>query len=484
MANTLRKLKEQYYNTALVVKASFWFLVCSILQKGISLITTPIFTRLLTTEEYGVFSVYNSWFQIVLLFVTLRLDGGVFNKGMSKFRDEKNEYTASMQGITTCICIFCGIFFLFFYKSIGLLTELTVDLLGLMLLHLFFTPAISFWTLRQRYDYKYRSVVTVTLLLSFFNCVVGLICVFSSQNRGVGRIFSIVLVHCICGIGIYINNFLKGKCFIKKAHAKFALVFSLPLIPHYLSMYILNSSDRIMIQKICGTADVALYSVVYNISMILQFIVDSLNSSLAPWLYKKLEEGDTQYLEKIILTLAVWIFAFLALFMLVAPEVIYILAGEKYMDAVRIVPCITSSILCIFIYQLVGNIEFFYDANKFTVFVSFGGAILNIVLNYFAIPVFGYVAAGYTTLTCYIVFVFAHTLYAKKLSNKIDGITIISPFKVSWLCTVLVVYSAIMILLYDYIIIRYVFILGILCIAALNYKKILYVLKPLSKKDR
>ena len=46
------KFLQKYRNMSVQV-GSFWFLICSFLQKGISSITTPIFTRLLTTEEYG-----------------------------------------------------------------------------------------------------------------------------------------------------------------------------------------------------------------------------------------------------------------------------------------------------------------------------------------------------------------------------------------------------------------------------------------------
>ena len=42
-------------------KAALWFTICGFVQKGISFITVPIFTRLLTTEQYGVVSIFYSW---------------------------------------------------------------------------------------------------------------------------------------------------------------------------------------------------------------------------------------------------------------------------------------------------------------------------------------------------------------------------------------------------------------------------------------
>ena len=82
----MQKLLNKYRGLSLVAKATIWYMICSVLQKGISVITTPIFTRLLTTEEYGLYSVYVSWESIFIIFVSLRLDYTVFNKGMSKYK--------------------------------------------------------------------------------------------------------------------------------------------------------------------------------------------------------------------------------------------------------------------------------------------------------------------------------------------------------------------------------------------------------------
>ncbi len=44
---------NRYRAIPIAAKASIWFIVCSVLQKCISMITLPIFTRLMSTEQYG-----------------------------------------------------------------------------------------------------------------------------------------------------------------------------------------------------------------------------------------------------------------------------------------------------------------------------------------------------------------------------------------------------------------------------------------------
>ena len=70
---SLKNLITKYQNMQAPVKASLWFLICGFLQKGISLIATPIFTRVMTAAEYGRYNVYVSWFNFVQIIATLYL---------------------------------------------------------------------------------------------------------------------------------------------------------------------------------------------------------------------------------------------------------------------------------------------------------------------------------------------------------------------------------------------------------------------------
>ena len=110
----LQKLLGKYNSLSVQVKATIWFFVCSVLQRGISVITTPIFTRLLTTGEYGQYSVFNSWLSIIQIIVTLQLAAGVYTMGIVKFKDEEKVFTSSLQGLNLVLClVWTGIYFLF-----------------------------------------------------------------------------------------------------------------------------------------------------------------------------------------------------------------------------------------------------------------------------------------------------------------------------------------------------------------------------------
>ena len=65
------KLLSRYQKLSLPIKAVFWFTIGSFIQKAISIITVPIFTRLMSTEEYGIVNIYNSWSSILIIICTL-----------------------------------------------------------------------------------------------------------------------------------------------------------------------------------------------------------------------------------------------------------------------------------------------------------------------------------------------------------------------------------------------------------------------------
>lgn len=88
----LKKLKTKYFSLSVAVRAAVWFTFCNLLQKGITMISMPIFTRLLTTEQYGEFTVYQSWYSIINVIVTFNLSGNLILNGMSKYENRRTIY--------------------------------------------------------------------------------------------------------------------------------------------------------------------------------------------------------------------------------------------------------------------------------------------------------------------------------------------------------------------------------------------------------
>ena len=474
----LKKLLNKYRAIPAVAKVAFWLAFCNIVQRGISIITLPYFTRVMSSNEYGQFSVYNSWLQMLTILTTLRLNYAVFDMGMKQFADDRDGYTSTMQTVTAGLTLIVFCVYFIFRKQVNQLIELPTFIMVGMFAELLVSPAISFWGLRKRYDYVYKPIILRTLLMAFLNAALGVLAVYFAKEKGYARILSCVAINCIFGGILFICNLKNGKKFFVWKYAKYAVLFTLPLLLHYLSEYILDQFDHIMVQKFCGFAVAGIYSVAYNAGALMKVITTSINTAIVPWQYKKLEDEEFSSLDNILFSIMMFVGICAILFSALSPEIMRILANQEYFDAIYVIPPVAIGVFFSFAYTTFANVEFFYNNTKFTIYISTAGAILNVILNFIGIQLFGYVAAAYTTLICYIVFAYGHYFYMTKCVKETVQVQNPFNFKRFNLLSIIVSVSCILIVsVYDYPVIRYLMILG--TIGYLIYKRaqILSILK-------
>lgn len=480
---SLTILLRKYKDLKAPAKAALWFTVSNILQKGISFISTPIFTRIMSKEQYGAYSVYQSWYSIVIIFATLNLYAGVYNNGMTKYPEDRSRYTSSLQGLSTSItCILLVIYLCaldFWNEIFGLSTIFVLAMFAEILV----IPGYNFWSAGQRYDYKYRKQILVAVLITLLVPIAGIISVLNTTYKAEARVISMVLVH-ICFAGFfYLYNFKKGKTFFNKTYWKFALAFNIPLIPHYLSQTILNQVDRIMISNMIGSGEAAIYSVAYTVSMMMTIVTNAINNSFVPYTYKSMKSRNMDGVRKNSNFLVVIVFAICILAMAFGPEIIWIVASPDYYDARWIIPPVAAALFFMFLFPLYCNIEFYYEETKCIMVASCLAACINIGLNFIAIEAFGYIAAAYTTLFCYILLVFTHYfvhLWVMKKHGHTEKIYN-TKFFVE-LAIVLLGVMIVMTMFYDIWFLRYSIILGISVVIIIKRTLIMKNLKEVIKK--
>jgi len=339
------------------LKSGMWYTVANFLTKSIGIITTPIFTRLLTKAEYGQFNNFTSWTAIFSIIVTLNL-GSTFISARYDFKDRFDEYILSMFSLSSLSA-------LVWIALLNIFSNVSAELLGLsrlyincMMAYLLFLPAVDLFQTRERYYFKYKSSVAISILTVVGTSLVSVLLVVSLKNRLNGMVFGYVFPTVLIGVVISSHLMYVGKR-IDTRYWGYALKFCLPFIPHLLSLTLLNSMDRVMITKICGAEDTALYSLAYSCGHIISILLTSLNSAYAPWLGEKLvnkEEKEVYDFSK------VYVSAFMVLatgIMLIAPEILLILGGKKYMDAIYVMPPVAMGCVCQFVYTMYVNVEQF-----------------------------------------------------------------------------------------------------------------------------
>lgn len=468
----MNRILRKYNQLAVEVRASFCFLICSFLQRGISVVTTPIFTRLMSTQEYGQYSVFQSWLDIVTIFVSLKFYAGVFLQGIVK-QENKYKFASAMQGLSFTLAIIWTVIYCIFNSSFNKITSLTTIQMVAMLLLIWTTGVFSYWSVEQRMENKYKPLIIITVLTSFFKPATGIILVITSEDKVTARILGLAFIELFFYIGLFIKDMKKGKCFYDKTIWKYALSFNIPLIPHYLSMAVLNSSDRIMIKYYQGESKAGIYSLAYSLALIMTLFNSALLQTVEPWLYKKINAKEEKDISKVAYITLAFIASVNIGLIAIAPEAVKIFAPPEYAEAIWIIPSVAMSVYFMFAYSLFAAFEFYFEKTHYITLATLVGAVANIILNMIFIPVFGYYAAGYTTLVCYILFAVMHYFFMTQIcKNKLKGEKIFNIKILLAITSIFMLSGLIFLLSYNYIVVRYILI-AILFLAVVRGRKVI-----------
>lgn len=420
MKGALIGLKNKYIGMSAPVKAAFWFTVCSFLQRGVSMITTPVFTRLLSTEEYGLYSTYLSWESVLLIVVTLCLYKAIMNLYI-KYEDQERVLSA-VCGLEFTLSFIWLVIGVTFREKIGELLGLSPVLVCCLFVYFMFQAAFQCWSLYKRYVYDYRGLIIITLLLTAGSAFFGVFAVTFITPTAEARAVSAVVVVSLIDIALYASIFHRAKVFYDKKIWFFALGFCIPLMPHYLSEFILQSSDKIMINYLCGSRDVALYSVAYSAGSLITLITSAINSTFAPYQYQKIKSGEYALLAKRANEVLIFVGAMLAGIMIFSREIVLIFGGMKYIESVDVLIPICIGVFFNYTFQLFARVQEYYERKLMVVIPSILCAVLNLILNYIFINLYGYQAAAYTTFFCYAFFCLLHYFFYRKVCRELlDG---------------------------------------------------------------
>lgn len=416
---------NKYHNMPLPIKAAFWFTICNLILKGISFITVPIFTRLMSDVEYGKLSLFLSYEQLLVILATWEIQMGAYQKGLFKYKNEENIFTISTQAIVNILSVIFFFIIFIFNDYVIKFTGMSRMVLAFLMMYILFQPAYNCWLIRKRTSYSYKSSVIVTLLYAIINVAVPMTALLLVKRTAEVKFVSTLICSTIFCIIFYLPYAKYWKIFLYWKRVKeywlFLVKFEAPLVLHSLSYLILSQADRVMIGKMVGEAEAAYYSVAYSIGSVVSILQNSINQTLIPWMYQMLEKKKYNKIGNIINYILMGISSIMLMFILVAPDIIMLLFEKNYYEAIWCIPPIVMGVYFMFLYSVFVNVETFFEKTKYVMYVSVACGLINIVLNYICIKIWGYIACGYTTMICYIIFAIGHYYFMRK-TVKAEGI--------------------------------------------------------------
>ena len=393
-----------------VLKSGIWYTVSSIAIRAVAIITSPIYTAMLTTDDYGRANTFNSWIELFNVVTCLCV---VYSVGRAKidFKDKFDEYLSALQGLSSTFAFAVLIIVTIFREQISGLIKYEVPLVMALFVYLVIYPSVQYMQEKCRFEYKYRENIAISLITCIGTVVLSITLMYLfNDRRYIGKILGTILPTFLMGIGFYFNILKKGRVFYNPRYWKYALRIGLPMIPHAFAIMVLAQIDRLMIKDICGDADAGLYIYGYSIATLLSIFTNAIGQAWLPWLNERMDAGDrdrVRSMQKKLILLG----CFLSIgFITVAPEALMVLAprARAYWVAKWVIPPVALGTLAQYFYTHYVNIELFYKKTPVIAVSSIFAAIVNYILNYVFIPRFGYIAAAYTTFASYLLLMLFH----------------------------------------------------------------------------
>ncbi len=391
----------------------------TLLQKGIGFFLLPLYTAFLTPEDYGIVTVVTSISSFMSVLVMMALNGAATR---FHYKNTDENYRKVLWGTITTIVIISslgwGSVFFTFHRFlvdpfIGEVTFYPYAVIGLA--NTMITPLYLLFqcNLQARQEAFHYSINT----LFNFLVHVGLAIVFIAVLKmgAVGMLLANVTTSLLFFIYVLILFVPKTKIGIDKNVAKESFRYSLPLLPHQISIWSAGTLDRLFLNGIKGKAVTGVYSVGQQFGSVISTIAYSVNQAFVPWFFQMIEKGKEgcRKIERMGL-LAVLGYCLVAFAIsLFAPEVLKIMVSEGFRDAWKIIPIICFAFVFHGLYFFFINILFIKDTGwVFTVTLSSMG--IDILMNILLIPIWGFYGSA---IACFMTY-FSRSVFALFLSLK------------------------------------------------------------------
>lgn len=411
------EIQHKVKKTGILVKAGSLYFIGNVLDRLLVFFMIPIFTRLLSTEEYGIVSTYLSWVGILTIIVGLSFHSCVRNAYI-EFKEDIQAFMSSVLSLS--FLVFIGITIGTYFICLNYFKEVDLKLVMMCLFQAYMTFVINYISAYYMMTYSYIKRVLLLIVPNCMTIILSLILIKSMENDlHMGRILAYFLVQIAVGGIVFIKILGKGKRFFKKQYWKYAIKISMPLVLHGLSVIILAQADRIMITYYIGASETAIYSLVYNFAMILTVIQTAIEGIWIPWFYEKMQNeayDKINHMAKEYVSLMT-VLAIGLIF--IAPDILKLATPQSYWEGIYMIPPIVLSSYMIFLYSLPVNLEYYHAETKMISRNTVGVASLNIILNAILLPRYGEISACVVTVVCYALAFMVHYRVGRKLTPTV-----------------------------------------------------------------
>ncbi len=403
----------------MIIKNSIIYLGSSIFSKAIPFLLLPIMTKYLSTEAYGILSIY-------LLFITLftSLIGMNMQANISRnFHKVNQEELSKYIGNILYILVFTFIMYQFILFIVDIFYDklFTIDIywyyLASFIALMMIINQLNLTILRNEERAKIYGIFEVlNTAIKFSITVVLLICFYMGWESQVYGILVSSFLFAIIGY-----KYMKKRKYVTialdKEKIKSILKISIPMIPYSLSGIVILMSDRLFIENMLGLEEVGLYSVGYSFGMIVVLFTDAFIKAWSPWFYRQLTSESFEKKLLIVKYSYIYFMGLLIITILVSmlSTIIFpYFVDNKFSEAKNFIIYIAIAFAFRGVYQIFFPYLVNLGKTNFLAISMFVAAIVNILFNYIFINQFGTIGAAYSTILSFFVSSIMMLIYQQK----------------------------------------------------------------------
>lgn len=406
-------------NNSTLIKSTIWYTVSNFLTRAIVFITTPLFARLLSTEEFGSFHVFANWQIVFVIICGLELPA-TLNRAKLDYKDDGTlgNYISTCLLISTSVTTFFLIVFLLFPNFIQSLFLLKRDYITLMIIYLYTYPPFEMFQMKQRIRYNYKLSATLSFITVICSAVFSyLLARYIFEDKLMGRIVGQYMPYAIVGVFFYLLFIFKSHS-IQLIFVPYALRIALPLVVSYLGSQILLSSDKFVVQHYSSSSAVAYIGLATTCGHVISIFVQCLNIGWTTWFYDKIHENNYKSIENMLMLFLTFITLCIFGSIMIGPELVRILGGDKYVDALQLIPANMVTGFFIFLSNQYVNYETYYKKTYIPMIITFGVAILNVIFDIIGTKTIGYYSVCYVTVLGYLLIVSLHSIAVRIIKKR------------------------------------------------------------------
>ena len=310
-------------------RAAAWYLAGGALGKAIGLIATPIFTRLLSSEEYAILPLFMTWVGILGAFSGIAGSFGIRGRMLI----ERNKYgeglCAALIGYTYLQLFICMLAYFALYPALSRVGAPSVGLSLLVFLELFIDGAIYCESTQLKANYSFRKASLIGIFLSLCPVVLSYIIISILGARGEFRVYGVLISGGVLAIPFIARALKSGRLYNKAVWQKL-LRTELPLLPRGVAGALLLFADRLMITAYYGAGALSAYTISHSVGAAGGFIVTALGAAATPWVLRRLSEGRLDGVREALDSAVMLLILSAVLICGIAPEVVGFLAPSGY----------------------------------------------------------------------------------------------------------------------------------------------------------